>query len=341
MTVSILLARTLVDAVAAERIDRDEFLAASGIDPKRLDDVAGRLDLVEYDALIQHALDVTSDAALGLHVLNDPAASGTYNVTAQLVLHSRSLREAIETLMQYYRLISDRPYWEIDEDEETATIRYRCQPGPPRARRFRAEFNVTALYKMVRYFARDGCSLVVMFDYPAPAYVEEYASAFGGPAVFDQPFPGMTIPRSLMDTTRPNGDVEFRSTMQVYATKKLAELDHATTYADRVTAWVTANPDLQQMHSVARGLGMSSRSLRRRLAKEGVVYTTVVERALASLATRLLVDERSTIKDIAYRLNFSEASTFCRAFKRWTGFTPKQYLAAANAGVRVPEKTVQ
>lgn len=326
MAVSILLARTLVEAVEAAHVPRSDFLARAGFDAGRLEALDGRLELDEYDSLIQHALDATRDPALGLHVLDNPAIGATYNVTSHLVAHAKCLRESIDTLARYHRLISDRPYWDIEEDERTATIRYRGEAGPPRARRYRSEFTVTAMYKMVQYFVRNARPQKVAFDHPAPPYSDAYTRVFDGLERFEQSFTGVIIPRELMDEIHVNRDAEFHSTLQVHATKKLARLERTTTYAERVSARVAAEPAKRDMRAVARALGVSPRTLRRRLAEEGAQYNAIVDRALASLATRLLVDERSTIQEIAHRLGFSDASTFCRAFKRWTGATPKHFL---------------
>jgi len=323
MAVSILLARALVEVVEAANVDRRAFLASVGFDAERLERLDGRMRLSEYDALIVRALDVTSDPALGLHMLESQAVPATYNVTSQLVLHSSSLREAIESLTRYYRLISDRPYWEIAEDDRTATISYDGGPGPLRCRRFRAEFTVTAMCKMVQYFVRNAFPMEVAFDHPAPSYRDEYDKAFQGRERFAQPFNGVVIPRELMDLTHLRGDEEFRSTMEAQAAKKLARLEQKARFADRICDYVSANPGQPDMDSVARALGMSPRSLRRRLAEEGTLYNAVVNRALAVLAARLLVDERRTIQEVSHELRFADASTFCRAFKRWTGTTPK------------------
>ena len=79
------------------------------------------------------------------------------------------------------------------------------------------------------------------------------------------------------------------------------------------------------MAEVAQQLGMSERSLRRRLAAEGVTYTQLFEQALASAAKRMLRDPDQSILGAAYAMGFSDSSAFHRALKRWTGVTPKQY----------------
>jgi AraC-like DNA-binding protein len=334
MAVSILLARALVEAVEAANVDRHDFLTSARFDPERLDQVDGRMDLAEWDALIGRALDATGDPALALHMFENPAIAATYNITAHLVMQATCFRAAIETILQYHRLINDRPYWVVSEEEHTATIRYAGEPGPLRCRRFRAEFTVTAMCKMVQYFARMALPLVVAFDYPEPSYRKEYAAAFQGRERFAQPFTGIVFPRALLDATHMNGDVEFHSTLKAQAAKRVAKLDRDTTYAERVREYVSANPGRQDMPSVARALGVSARSLRRRLSEEGTLYNVVVDRAIASVAIRLLLDEQRSIQEVSHELSFSDASTFCRAFKRWTGATPKQFLATHAQGPR-------
>ncbi len=81
------------------------------------------------------------------------------------------------------------------------------------------------------------------------------------------------------------------------------------------------------MEEVARLLSVSTRSLRRRLRSEGSSFAAIVEQATADAARRMLEDRAASIREIAYRLGFSEPSAFHRAFKRWTGTTPSAWRA--------------
>jgi AraC-like DNA-binding protein len=76
---------------------------------------------------------------------------------------------------------------------------------------------------------------------------------------------------------------------------------------------------------VSRQLAMSSRSLQRRLASEGVSYQRLVESARRDAAERLLADASLAVSEIGYLLGFSEPSAFHRAFKRWHRVTPQEY----------------
>jgi AraC-like DNA-binding protein len=81
---------------------------------------------------------------------------------------------------------------------------------------------------------------------------------------------------------------------------------------------------------VARRLGLSPRTLARRLAAEGLTFSTVLERLRVDLARRYLADGDLPISKIAWMLGYREVSAFTHAHKRWTGRTPRE--------ARAPEK---
>jgi AraC-like DNA-binding protein len=76
--------------------------------------------------------------------------------------------------------------------------------------------------------------------------------------------------------------------------------------------------------AVAKKLGMSERTLARRLAEEGVTFNEVLQELKASLATRYLEEDGMPISKIAWLLGFEEASSFSHACRRWTGKSPRE-----------------
>jgi AraC-like DNA-binding protein len=81
-------------------------------------------------------------------------------------------------------------------------------------------------------------------------------------------------------------------------------------------------PKLEQ---IARSLGLSARSLHRRLADEGLSYQSLTDDTRRDLAEGMLAEDQHSLSEIAFLTGFSEQSAFTRAFKRWTGVTPAQY----------------
>jgi AraC-like DNA-binding protein len=82
------------------------------------------------------------------------------------------------------------------------------------------------------------------------------------------------------------------------------------------------------VEDIALGLGMSKRTLTRRLADEGLNFSEVLEQLRRELAVRYLHDRKLHVSKIAWLLGFNEVSAFTHAFKRWTGKTPREMRMA-------------
>ena len=80
-----------------------------------------------------------------------------------------------------------------------------------------------------------------------------------------------------------------------------------------------------QIENVAHTLAMSTRSLQRRLAGEGVSYQELLDEVRRNAASSYLAQNRLAIGEVGYLLGYSEPAAFHRAFKRWHGVTPQAY----------------
>ncbi|MEO0593143.1 MAG: helix-turn-helix domain-containing protein [Myxococcota bacterium] len=94
----------------------------------------------------------------------------------------------------------------------------------------------------------------------------------------------------------------------------------------------TLNSTRPSLADVAASLRTSSRTLRRRLNSEGVRFSELLDRARFQRATFLLLDTDTSLEQIAFSLQFSSASAFRRAFKRWTKIAPSDFRARARRG---------
>jgi AraC-like DNA-binding protein len=83
------------------------------------------------------------------------------------------------------------------------------------------------------------------------------------------------------------------------------------------------------VEDVARSLGMSKRTLARKLSDEGLNFTEILQQLRRDLAVRYLDDRKLHVSKIAWLLGFHEVSAFTHAFKRWTGKTPRQIRPVA------------
>jgi len=93
--------------------------------------------------------------------------------------------------------------------------------------------------------------------------------------------------------------------------------------------------------TVARGLAMSVRTLQRRLAEKGWSYSELVDDVRGVMARRRVAHPRVPFGEVASDLGFAEQASFTRAFRRWTGLTPREYrrrrgLAATSPSLGQP-----
>lgn len=80
-----------------------------------------------------------------------------------------------------------------------------------------------------------------------------------------------------------------------------------------------------ELEEIARRLGLSARTLQRRLAAEGVVFSALLEQARKDIALQRVKRGNQSIKEIAYTLGYADMNNFTRAFKRWFGAPPSHY----------------
>jgi AraC-like DNA-binding protein len=322
-TVSIRVVRGLAEHVEQAGVSRARFLRAAGLEADQLAATEARLPLSEVYRICEVALGLTADPAFGLH-WGGRLQGSAFNPVSHLIAHSASLRQGFEALGQFARLLSDAPGFELLEQDDTVTVRCRSVTGRSSLmQRFTAEVTVTSFFSIVRSFSVHARPERVSFDHAAPAYHAEYPRIFEQAVRFEQPFTEIVFDRALLDAPSPHKDEGVHEALRALAERSIMRLTQHAPYALRVRdALVQGGPQRMDMGTVARALGISVRSLRRRLASEDRSFHEVESDALAIIAKHLLRDQQRTIQETAYEMGFSDTTTFHRAFKRWTGTTP-------------------
>jgi AraC-like DNA-binding protein len=329
-TVSVRVVLGLIEAVEQSGIARAQFLRAAQLAPEQLKAIEARLPRSTVYRLSELAMDLTNDPAFGLHWA-ERLSEGTFVPISHLIAHSASLRRGFASLAEFYRLLSDHAGYQLVEQGDKVTVRVTHLGGESvRLQRFNSEMMVVGFFRLLRnvcMHARPDC---VSFAYAAPDYQAEYARVFEQEIRFDQPFTGIVFDRALFDAPAPHQDDDVHEALQALAKRRLLRITQRTSYAERVREHLVQHGSEPGtgMESVAHALGMSVRSLRRRLAAEGQAYADLVNEALAIVAKHMLRDKQRTIQETAFEMGFADTSSFHRAFKRWTGTTPGAYQEA-------------
>ena len=333
-TVSMGLVRALLDALAQQGVSRAEFLNRAGLEPQRVDTPAARVSRAELYRATELALALTNDSALGLRWAEN-VTDRTFAPLSHVIAHASSLRRGLELLAEFYPLLSDQVSYQIQETEDLVVLRAPLPVGAcQQVQRLTAELTLAGFWAFVRSFHPCASPTVVSFEYAAPEHRHDYTRWFDGKERFDQSETGIVFDRALLDATSRYRDDEIFEAMQMVAEQRLHRLGAGTPFAARVRNHLAERPTAERtdMQSVARAMGLSERSLRRRLSAEGTSFEALLQEAQGAVAKHLLLLHGRSIQEAAHEMGFSDASTFHRAFKRWTGMTPGAFIAFEVSG---------
>jgi AraC-like DNA-binding protein len=338
MYVSIAIVRAFVDALIHRGHAPGALCAAAGLDDARLDDPTGMIHVADYARVLRAAHALAADPSLGARV-GEKAPMGALHTVGYLLVNCRTMRDAIAHFVEVAALVYDDARWQLHEHERQATFSFDHDAlieRDPAAAALDAEFCLGYVVGVGRRFAgKDVAPREVRFRHAAPAHAGHAAAlsdVFRCPVVFDQPRNEIVFKRALLDIPQILRDESMASLLRARAEQLLAEQASAGRLEQRIVDLVTYAPDIESIDAaaLARRLGMSIRTLRRRLAELDTSLATLIENARRDVARAALAGVEP-IKAIAERLGYSEQSAFHRAFKRWTGMTPGQYRASRRA----------
>jgi AraC-like DNA-binding protein len=163
---------------------------------------------------------------------------------------------------------------------------------------------------------------------------EVYERHFGCPVRFEAERNAFEIGNEELDTPNKLGDETIAQFFDQHLEGELAALadDAGLEQRVRIAVSQTLSEGVPTLTDIARALGMSGRTLQRRLADKGVSFQALVDLARRELAEQLLRETAYSLAEVAFLTGFAEQSGFTRAFKRWAGQTPRSYRLGARQG---------
>lgn len=327
MSVSIFLVRAVLEGAERAGATRAELGDRLGLDLQRLEQPEARLDFEQLEQTLSVAVAVTGDQGLGLH-LAEHVSEGAFDLLAHLAAHAPTMRKAIEIAAQFAGLTLDGVLLGMRDEGDAFIASFAFPRSTPLSDRVLADLMVAGLVRLARSsFGPNVMPRLACFEHERPSYHREYARIFGPNCRFSQGVTAITFDREIVDRPQTNQNPALYEVLRAEAERRLDRMTGRVRLAARLRNYVLAMPRsrIPDISAAARDLGMSERSLRRRLVADGTSYRDVVRSALEDSAARLLRDPSRTIKDTAAALGFADAATFHRAFKRWTGLTPGEY----------------
>ncbi|WP_437625705.1 AraC family transcriptional regulator [Sorangium sp. So ce1151] len=309
-------------------VDPREALAAAEVDPALLEDPTAR---VPHDTVARawtRIPELARDPAFGLHAA-ELLVGQLFDVVDFVTDQCGTVREVIGCVLRYQRLIHDAVDVRLTVEGARARIsqRFAGAAAPPQLSSF-----IMGLW-VLRARVLTGVPFAphrVTFAHPAPADRREYDRLLAVPLGFDADENAVLFDASFLDTPTVRSDPALGAVLRRHADELLARLPAEPSVRGAlerhlIEALGRGVPDVA---AAARALGMSARTLQRRLGDEGESYKSVLDEARRKLAVAHMRERGRTVSEVAFLLGFSEVSAFSRAFRRWTGHSPAAYRRA-------------
>ncbi len=293
------------------------------------DDV--RVPVAAGQRFLEKAVELTGEQNLGLLAAR-ATRLGTLDVLEYVAASAPTWRAAVETAFRYSHLMNEAADFRVDVAGDKAhLVLHSTVPLTRVGVDFQsAAFHVAA----TRWIDPTPPELEVWFTHAQPRDLSEYRATFGGAKLrFDAPWNGLVYDASRLDTKLASADPSLHRVLREHAERLLAKLGTGDSLAQRVRAQVlsTLKEGPISAEDVALKMGVTRRTLTRRLRQQGTSFTELLEDVRHKVAIHYLNTSDHTVEDIAFLLGFSESSAFVRAFKRWQGVAPMAYRRSQRA----------
>jgi AraC-like DNA-binding protein len=321
---SINLYRKMLNCAIAEGMKREDF--NSYPTPYKAIDKLQAIPAEEFFT-VHEVLDEKLGPGFGVRVgqqmkIEDYGVLGLSWRTCSLV------KEIFERSDRYFKLLSNTFMWQIKEDDELSHVHLNRE-AHRRGLELSTEASLAATVVVLQAITEKNIlPTQVTFKHDTPKDMRSYNAAFQCPIHFNHPSYSITYKTSDLQMRTAKADASINEFLieRVEEEAKGLKVAGGKLAFDVEELIKDALPSgIPSIHQIAEHVGMSNRTLTRRLSEIGVSYRDLIQKTQETVSKKLLKTTSRSISEIAFETGFSEQSAFNRAFKRWTGTAPVEF----------------
>jgi len=293
----------------------------------------------QYFALWRALEELHPEPALGIRLV-EAADTAIHPPSTLAAFHARDYRDGIARVVRFKRLCTPEQLNVADENGECAIDTewlYATEPTPAVA--------IDVAFAFLVELGRHGTGqhlipLRVEFARPDPTS-DMHRAYFGCPVRYHAPRDRLILKSADLDRPFPGHNPELLEIITPALAAALGELQAQSSISEQVKvvlkrSLASGRPELSD---IASELGMSERTLQRRITEDGKSFRELLVNARQELGRQLLSDPSADIDEVACLLGYQDASSFYRAFREWEGTTPNRWreLNFDNSNPAVPD----
>ncbi len=322
----------MVRELAEAKVPIDSFLRRYGLSAAQLSSLYEPVPLQHFVALAEHAAQRLERPFLGLELGKRFTLADLGPFYAMFVL-ARDLRSALETLGRFQSVWQTNTTLEFVHGPSTSSYRYLIEDPSIWPRRQDAEFALATFTSFIRKLTSARWRpLAVEFEHDVTGRVEQLKDFFLAPVHGNRAINQLVLANE--DLEKPlrlrldAGEQDIVPTLERHLLEILAPPKEATrTVAARADALIARRLGRApaSIEAIAAEMSMSVRSLRRHLSAEGTSFRQLLQAHRRTAVEAILRSDGARLSDLASRVSYSDSAVLSRAFKAWTGMSPRSY----------------
>lgn len=319
--------RQLIAELHRRKVAVEPILKAAGLDRAAIDADGARIPITAHAAVFELAAQSIDDDCLGLRfgATRDVRDAG---LIGYLGISSQTLGDAIRNVSRYSRVFSDAVAFDVGDLAKTGDMRWTFRvPTGVRTRQM-IEFSAANFVQATRQLTgRNIVPTELTFAHPRNEHLDSFDRFFGCKVQFGEAGDRLRFRQSDLLTHLVNADDRLLAILRSYCDEILGQ--HAqkspplVEQVERLIVQRLTGGDAKA-DTIAAELGMTRRTLTRKLSELGTSFQNLLDGLRKELAQRYLRDSGISMAEIAFLLGYTETSAFNHAFRRWTGRTPRQ-----------------
>ena len=323
-TISIQQVAQVLQGARRQGLAVDEILVRVGIPPALLDSPSTRITQAQYVRLLQRLRRATRDELWGL--CSRPLPLGSFAQACRLLVGCRTLGEALGTGLRFFHLLLHDFAPRVQVADGVAWVRLVTRGERDAAVAYAQRVFVYFVHRVACWLVARHLPLIEV-EYPEAGLYTDAQFLFQAPLRLRGTQPGFRFDAACL------GWPVLQSAQGLDQVLKGAPASLIVRYRDPASVTERTrrllrhhlSGELPSLQAVCRSLAMTPQTLSRRLRQEGQGYQVLKDDLRRDAAINYLARADLSLRTIAGLVGFSEASTFHRAFKHWTGVAPGEY----------------
>lgn len=326
---SVVWARVLLQDLMQKGVSERELLKELGVPRSQIEAQDARWSFDKTALIFERASVLSGDNLVGFRLAQSPDLVRKAGLLAYVGVSAPTIGGYLRNITRFQRVLGDASKTAMEEGTETARLswHYDISAGVP-LRQY-AEFGaVGTIFALRDYSKRQIRPFHVQFAHQRSHDTAEISRFFGCKVAYGAAENAIVFKAEDLDVPLLTADDNLFRTLKTICENTLAQMPQTpNSIARKVEREVAARlaSGTAQQDVIAAELGMSARTLARRLSEEGTSFVAVVADLRKALARDYLRDGSLPLTEIAYLLGYSDASTFSTAFRRWYGLPPSDY----------------